>query len=95
MDTLLEMYGLQLPHRSPHSITLVAIFMHLYEMYVGVRQSMRLFRLYHALRSIGRDMGPISGFYFQHKVKSPAPYIIAISPNKWECWRLEWVVMQG
>jgi hypothetical protein len=34
--TLLEIYGLQLHHLSPHSITLVAIFVHLYEMYVGV-----------------------------------------------------------
>jgi hypothetical protein len=30
--TLLEHYGLQLQHLSPHSITLVAIFVHLCEM---------------------------------------------------------------
>jgi hypothetical protein len=30
---LLEHYGLQLHHLLPHSITLVAIFVHLYEMY--------------------------------------------------------------
>jgi hypothetical protein len=33
--TLLEYYGLQLQHLSPNSITLVAIFVHLCEMYVG------------------------------------------------------------
>jgi hypothetical protein len=53
--TLLETYGLQLQHMSPHSITLVAIFVHLYEMYIGVRPLVRLFGLYHVLRSIGRD----------------------------------------
>jgi hypothetical protein len=35
--TLLEYYGLQLQHLSPNSITLVAIFVHFYEMFVGVR----------------------------------------------------------
>jgi hypothetical protein len=41
---LLEFYGLQLQHLSPNSITLVAIFVHLCEMFVGVRLSVRLFR---------------------------------------------------
>jgi hypothetical protein len=41
--TLLEYYGLQLQHLSPNSITLVAIFIHLCEMFVGVRPSVRLF----------------------------------------------------
>jgi hypothetical protein len=34
--TLLEYYGLQLQHLSPNSIALVAIFVHLCKMYVGV-----------------------------------------------------------
>jgi hypothetical protein len=37
--TLLEYYGLQLQHLSPNSIALVAIFIHLCKMYVGVRPS--------------------------------------------------------
>jgi hypothetical protein len=40
---LLEHYRLQLQHLSPHSITLVAIFTHFYEMFMGVRPSVRLF----------------------------------------------------
>jgi hypothetical protein len=40
---LLEHYGLQLQHLSPHSITLVVIFTHFCEMFVGVRSSVRLF----------------------------------------------------
>jgi hypothetical protein len=40
---LLEHYGLQLQHLSSHSITLVAIFAHFCEMFVGVRPSVRLF----------------------------------------------------
>jgi hypothetical protein len=34
--TLLEYYGLQLQHLSPKSIVLVAIFVHLCEMFMGV-----------------------------------------------------------
>jgi hypothetical protein len=56
--TLLEIYGLQLHLLSPHSITLVAIFVHLYEMYVGVWPSMRLFLLFHVLRSFGKIASP-------------------------------------
>jgi hypothetical protein len=47
--TLLENYGLQLHHLTPHALTLVAIFVHLCEMYVGVQPSMRLFRLFFTL----------------------------------------------
>jgi hypothetical protein len=56
--TLLEICGLQLHHLSPHSITLVAIFVHLYEMYVGVWPSMRLFLLFHVMRSFGKIASP-------------------------------------
>jgi hypothetical protein len=78
--TLLEAYGLQLQHLSPHSITLVAVFMHLHELYVGVRPLVHLFRLYHVLRSTGRDAGPISIYNFQHRVNGHAPYIAAVTP---------------
>jgi hypothetical protein len=40
---LLEHYGLQLLHLSPHSIMLVVIFTHFYELFMGVQPSLRLF----------------------------------------------------
>jgi hypothetical protein len=40
---LLEYYGLQLQHLSPNSITLVAIFIHFCEIFVGVWPSVQLF----------------------------------------------------
>jgi hypothetical protein len=40
---LLEFYGLQLQHLSSHSLILVAIFIHFYEMFVYVRPSVTLF----------------------------------------------------
>jgi hypothetical protein len=55
---LLEPYGLQLQHLSLHSITLVAIFVHLYEMYVCVWLSMCLFWSFHMLCSSRRNLAP-------------------------------------
>jgi hypothetical protein len=55
---LLEHYGLQLQHLSLHSITVVAIFVHLCEMYVCVRLSMCLFRRFHVLCSSRRNLAP-------------------------------------
>src|SRR6185312_2571344 len=41
---LLEDFGLQLQHLTPHSILLTAMFVHLCEMFVGVRHYIILFR---------------------------------------------------
>jgi hypothetical protein len=61
---LLEHYGLQLQHLSPHSITLVAIFTHFYEMFMGVRLSVRLFRRFHVLRPVNSQPPRLGGYYF-------------------------------
>ena len=41
---LLEDFGLQLQHLIPHSILMMSIFVHLCEMFVGVRPCVILFR---------------------------------------------------
>jgi hypothetical protein len=56
--TLLETYDLQLHHLLPHAITLVAIFIHLCEMYVGVRPLVRLFQLFHVMRYSKKRASP-------------------------------------
>jgi hypothetical protein len=53
--TLLEYYGLQLQHLSSHSLTLVAIFVHFCDMFICVWPLVRLFRLFHVLRSSRRS----------------------------------------
>jgi hypothetical protein len=63
---VLEHYGLQLQHLSPHSIMLVAIFVHFCEMFVGVRPSVRLFCRFPVLRAVSRHPPRIGGYYFQH-----------------------------
>jgi hypothetical protein len=61
---LLETYDLQLHHVSPYSITLVVIFIHLCEMFVGVRPSVRLLWLFHVLRASEKRASRIGGYYF-------------------------------
>jgi hypothetical protein len=61
---LLENYGFQLHHMSPHSITMVAIFTHFCEMFVGVRSSVHLFRRFHMLRLVNKRSSCLSGYYF-------------------------------
>jgi hypothetical protein len=92
---LLEHYELQLQHLSPHSITLVVIFAHFCEMFVGVRPSVRLFWWFHVLRPRNRQPPRLGSYYFQHRMKSPSKYLAALSPSRWEHWREDWVLGQA
>jgi hypothetical protein len=82
--TLLEYYGLQLQHLSPNSIALVAIFVHLCEMYVGVRPSVRLFRRFFVLKAASTRPPLIGGHYFQRRTPGHVRYIAPVSPGRWE-----------
>jgi hypothetical protein len=62
--TLLLFYGLQLQHISPHSFVLVAIFIHFCEMFIGMRPSVPLFKLFHMLRWAKKGMNSINTYYF-------------------------------
>jgi hypothetical protein len=42
-----------------------------------------------------KKASPIGGYYFQHRTKGPAVYIIAITLGKWDRWRDDWVIMQA
>jgi hypothetical protein len=90
--TLLEYYGLQLQHLSLNSITLVAIFVHFCEMFVGVRPSVRLFRCFFVMKVTSQHPPLIGGYYFQHRTQGHARYIAPVSPSRWELWRDDWAL---
>jgi hypothetical protein len=90
---LLEFYGVHLQQLSSHSLVLVAIFVHFYEMLVCVRPSVSLFRLFHMLRWCGKGSGLINDYYFQLQVKGSITYIAPTSPVKWDRWREDWVIV--
>jgi hypothetical protein len=92
---LLEFYGLQLQHLSPNSLTLVAIFVRLYEMFIGVRPSVRLFRRFFVMKAASQRPPLIGGYYFARRTQGPSRYITPVSLGSWERWREDWVLMQA
>jgi hypothetical protein len=92
---LLEFYRRQLQHLSPNSITLVAIFIQLYGMFVGVRPSVCLFRRFFVMKAASQRPPLIGGYYFARRTQGPSRYIAPISPGRWERWREDWVLMQA
>jgi hypothetical protein len=84
-----------LQHLSPNSIALVAIFVYLCEMYVGVRPSVRLFRRLFVLKVVSPRPPLIGGHYFQRWTPGHACYIALVSPGRWERWREDWALVQA
>jgi hypothetical protein len=90
---LVEFYGLQLQHLSLQSLVLVVTFIHFCEMFVCVRLSVTLFRMFHMLRWSEKGSGLIDTYYFYLRAKGPITYIAPISSGKWDRWREDWVVV--
>jgi hypothetical protein len=81
---LLEEFGLQLQHLTPHSILLVSVFVHFMEMFVGVRPCVTIFKHFYALVGSGRSRCAIGAYYFQLRHGMSSSYISAFSSAKWE-----------
>jgi hypothetical protein len=92
---LLEEFGLQLHHLTPHSILLVAVFAHSMEMFVGVRLCTTIFRHFYALVGTGRSKREVDAYYFQLRHGMANSYITAFSSSKWEDWREAWVIAEA
>jgi dolichol kinase len=84
---LLEEFGLQLHHLTPHSVLLVAVFAHFIEMFVGVCPCAAIFKHFYALVGSGRSKREIGAYYFQLRHGMSGSYISAFSSAKWEDWR--------
>ena len=72
---LLVDFGLQLQHLTPHSLLLMSIFVHLCEMFVGVRPCVILFCHFFILVKSERAKDEVGAYYFQTRSDLPAPYI--------------------
>jgi hypothetical protein len=90
---LLEEFGLQLHHLTPHSVLLVAVFAHFMEMFVGVCPCTTIFKHLYALVGTGKTKrSEIGAYYFQLRHGMAGSYIAAFSSSKWEDWREGWVI---
>jgi hypothetical protein len=92
---LLEEFGLQLQHLTPHSVLLVAVFTHFMEMFVGVCPCTAIFRHFYALVGTGRSKREVGAYYFQLRHGMANSYISAFSSSKWEDWREGWVIAKA
>jgi hypothetical protein len=84
---LLEEFGLQLQHLTPHSVLLVAVFALFMEMFMGIHPCVIIFRHFYALVGTGRSKREIGAYYFQLRHGMSSSYISAFSSAKWEDWR--------
>jgi hypothetical protein len=73
----------------------VTIFVHLCEMFVGVRPLVRLFRRFFVLKAVSPHPPLIGSHYFQHRTSGHARYITPVSPGRWERWREDWALVQA
>jgi hypothetical protein len=89
---LLEKFGLQLQHLTPHSVLQAAIFVHLCEMFVGVAPCTSLFRYFFVLVKSGKTRDHIGAYYFQTRPDPAIVYIPTFGGARWENWRSDWVI---
>jgi hypothetical protein len=89
---LLEEFGLQLQHLTHHSVLQAAIFVHLYEMFVGVAPCTSLFLYFSVLVKSGKTRDHIGAYYFQTRPDPAIVYIPTFGGARWETWRSDWVI---
>jgi hypothetical protein len=89
---LLEEFGLQLQHLTPHSILQAAIFVHLCGMFVGVAPCTSLFCHFFVLVKSGKARDHLGAYYFQTRPNSTVDYISTFGGARWENWRGDWVI---
>jgi hypothetical protein len=89
---LLEEFGLQLQHLTPHSILQVAIFVHFREMFVGVAACTSLFRQFFVLVRSGKGKDHLGAYYFQSRPDPTVTFIASLGGVRWENWRSDWVI---
>jgi hypothetical protein len=66
---------------------LVVIFVHLCEMFMVVRPSVRLFRHFFVLMAVSQHPPLIGDYYFQRRTQGHVRYIAHVSRGRWEHWR--------
>jgi hypothetical protein len=89
---LLEEFGLQLQHLTPHSVLQVAIFVHLCEMFVGVAPCTSLFCYFFVLVKSGKTRDHIGSYYFQTRPDPTVVYIPTFGGARWENRHSDWVI---
>jgi hypothetical protein len=82
------------PLLSSFFLTLVAIFIHFCEMFMGMRPSVQLFRCFIIMKAVSQHPPHIDDYYFQRQTQCLSMYIVQVSLGRWERRRDDWALVQ-
>nr|AAU90114.1 hypothetical protein [Oryza sativa Japonica Group] len=85
---VLDFYEIHALHLAPNAVMTLAIFAHLYEMFIGVRPTMRLFQAFFIPQLLQGAV--VGGCYFQPRPGTAGQYIESHLRKKWEDWKKDW-----
>jgi hypothetical protein len=88
---LLYYYKLELVHLVPNSITVVSIFIHFCEAYLGLLPHFLLWRYFFFVKSIGKRLGPVWVVMFNLRSGLKAEWIDTDLPDNTTGWRSKWI----
>jgi hypothetical protein len=81
------------PLLSSFFLTLVAIFVHFCEMFMGMRPSVQLFRCFIIMKPVSQHPPHINDYYFQRQTQCLSMYIVQVSLGRWERRRDDWALV--
>jgi hypothetical protein len=87
---LLYYCGLELVHLVPNSITVVSMFIHFCEAYLGISHHFLLWRYFFYVKSTGKRPGPVGAAMFNLRSGLKVEWIDTNLPDNTVGWRLEW-----
>jgi hypothetical protein len=87
---LLYYYQLELVHLVPNSITVLSMFIHFCEAYMGISPHFLLWRYFFYVKSTGKRTGPVRAVMFTLRSGLKAEWIETDLPDNTTGWRLEW-----
>jgi hypothetical protein len=87
---LLYDYKLELVHLVPNSITIVSMFIHFCEAYLGISPHFLLWRYLFCVKSIGKRSGPVGAVMFSLRSGLKVECIETDLPDNTARWRSEW-----
>jgi hypothetical protein len=87
---LLFYYKLELVHLVPNSITVVSMFIHFCEAYLGISPHFLLWRHLFYVKSTGKHAGPVGVVMFCLRSSLKSEWIDTDLPDNTVGWRLNW-----
>lgn len=85
---VLDFYEIHALHLAPNAVMTLSIFVHLCEMFIGVRSTMRLFQAFFVPQLLQGAV--VGGCYFQPRPGTAGQYIESHLRKKWEDWKKDW-----